>query len=364
MPGPNKTLSAERGGAGNKKRWPWIFRKFNRLTSLMKPFFFCLFLLFSSCLKTQTAPQQKPPPSQAPRSEYARLHAVNTNNFEDWFTIRFSSDSIICETAKTSYLLHSIDESASDYCEEFKKYVVELKKRGENRRLLKIKIEADSATSYAMIDQTLEIHKHLRLRIFLFRTGDAQQSITGFSLVFPETQELIKPYLAQLYGKAILADYNLLTDCLGEKLAPRPADIPPLPPNSPDDLPYSLPALKSAMVKGDFGTKFVFVEISKGHLYLNKKAAEYSELVSMVQQPMAGYEFYILPGEQNTYGEIIKILDLLYSSREIIENDNAQKLFGKNYSELDGEGRHQVNDADPFIFWLFSMAEGVYLHGK
>lgn len=216
-----------------------------------------------------------------------------------------------------------------------------------------------------MIDETVEVLKHIQLSKFFFRTRDEPDKVSGFWLVFPVLQDAVKPYLARQYGQHIISQHSL-RDCLGEIPSPPPPGAPPPPPPpSKGTVEFLLPLqeIKSAIASGNYG-KFVTIEISNGKLYMNKKEAEYSQLTEAVQQPNGRYEFYIMLGKQNTYGEFIKILDLLYSSIEPLQNDVAQREFGKNYSELDGQSKFDIRDEVALKFSIITLSEQLYLNDK
>lgn len=303
----------------------------------MKHSLLLFFALFSACAESQNTDS-----NNLPESQYASSHPSVENYRDNFFTIQLNNDSIICFTKYGRFPLDSISEIGNIYCQEQRKHLEHIK---PELQILYPKIEADSSTRYELIDETVEILRHAKKNKLFFKTRGTVDKVYGFWLVFPEPHEILKPYLTQIYGNQLIykCDYA--------------------PPRSLVGFILPLEEIKSAMTSGNY-EKIITIEISNGKLLLNKKEAEYSQLAEAAQQPNGRYEFYIMLGKQNTYGDLIKILDLLYTSNEPLKNAVAQREFGKNYSELEGFSKSDISDEVALYFTIVSLSEQLYLNDK
>jgi biopolymer transport protein ExbD len=320
----------------------------------------CLLLLLPKCNQSQT-----PLLENLPNAVYPISHPIDYG-FGDWFAIKLNNDSMSCSFAKSYHPISNFGELEEYLCAEyFKKNKAESNKKPEEERIYRTLIlEIDSATRYGLFDQTVEALKHLNLNKFYIRTRSTNDMISGFSVVFPEMLEAAKPALAKLYGEKMISTYDVFLDCFGEKRPLPPPGVPP-PPALPDSLRFLTPVekLRSIVKTGNFG-KNILIEMHDGQLYLNKKQSSFNDLISAVQKPKSGYEFYIMLHDKNNFGELIKIIDILNVSREKLNNTIAQNLYGMDFQNLDRYQKGEVRQEEPFQWLIVSMAEQLYVTGN
>jgi biopolymer transport protein ExbD len=262
----------------------------------------------------------------------------NPNVDSCFFNIEVKGARFLIKDAKHSLLFQNTEELQSFIKEEVADNKID-RAHGFN-----VALSLDSKTPFSIVDRLIEELQLIGIYRLYFKCKNTQ-----VALYFSPENDEIRQIVVQMYSSRFKT-----RDELWKQFTQEISKSPPPPP-----LPLPIPLYYASKSKKDSEQAELAVVEHIGNVY--KVNGEFCDKEGSVKAIYNKRNVFIKLSANNTYREMMEVVDLINHVQRQKFNDQSQLRFKKNYCDLDQETWHELRSQFGIAYSILTLAEQKYI---